>query len=65
MSPSDPRSFVNGLLGITLRLFACAVVLNVTLRLILAVAWPLIIMAGLVVLAISVLALLRRRRGGW
>lgn len=65
MSSSNPRSWLDGLLGLCLTLLLAAIAVHVAVRLIEAV-WPaLVLILGIGALLAAGVALLRRGDRGW
>jgi hypothetical protein len=65
MRAFEPPRFLDRLMSICLHLLACAIALYVAVRLVLAVAWPLLVMVGAVAVVIGALAVVRYRSRGW
>jgi membrane-anchored glycerophosphoryl diester phosphodiesterase (GDPDase) len=61
----EPRSLMDRLMSVCIHLLACAIAVYVSVRLVLVVAWPLLVMVGAVVVLSGLLVFLRYRSRGW
>ena len=65
MSSSNPRSWLDGLVGLCFTLLLAAIAVHVAVRLLEAV-WPaLLLILGVGLLLVGAVTLLRRRDRGW
>ncbi len=65
MSNSDPRSWLDRLVGAALGMLIASVALLLAVRLIEAVWLTLVVIAGVIGVIAGLLAILRRRDRGW